>query len=60
MTHLVVNVPLCGLCFDPPFFYIRLLVTGAMSCLDLRLQAGIYNMTTGLRLHIGLSCNEAT
>ncbi len=62
VTHLVVNVLLCWLRFEPPFFYIRLLVTLTMGCLDLRLQAGIYNMTTGSRLHIGHSCdacNEA-
>ena len=28
-----------------------------MGCLDLRLQAGIYNMTTGVRLHISHSRN---
>ncbi len=57
MTHLVIDIFLCRLRFDPSFFYIRLLVTWPMGCLDLRLQAGICNMTTGVYLHINHSCN---
>ncbi len=61
MTHLVIDIFLCGLRFDPSFFYIRLLVTWPMGCLDLRLQAGIYNKTTSLCLHIshaGHACKK--